>query len=166
MKIIYTAIFIPLLCFFTISCENKNQNVISNSPTTDTLSTKKQMNMKSYVSMFEIPANDITRAIDFYKSILGLNIEKMDIPEMEMGIFPYEDQMVNGIIIKGDGYKPSADGVTIYLDGGDNLQNILSKVEENKGKIMVPKTQHADGNGFFAIFLDSEGNKIGLNSPN
>jgi uncharacterized protein len=122
--------------------------------------------MKSYVSMFEIPANDITRAINFYNSILGLNIEKMEIPGMEMGIFPYEDQMVNGIIIKGDGYKPSADGVTIYLDGGDNLQNILSKVEENKGKIMIPKTQHADGNGFFAIFLDSEGNKIGLNSPN
>jgi uncharacterized protein len=160
MKTIYTTIFIALLCFVTISCDNKNQNEISKSPTTDTLLTKKQINMKSYVSMFEIPATDITRALNFYKSILGLNIEKMDIPGMEMGIFPYEDQMVNVIIIKGEGYKPSSDGVTIYLDGGENLQKILSKVEENKGKIMVPKTQHVDGNGFFAIFLDTEGKKI------
>jgi uncharacterized protein len=166
MKIIKTLFTVVLFCIFTMSCDNKNQNEISNSPTTDTLSNKKQINMKSYISMFEIPATDITRAINFYRSILGHNIEKMEIPGMEMGIFPYEDQMVNGIIIKGDGYKPSAYGVTIYLDGGNNLQNILNKVEENKGKIIVPKTQHADGNGFFAIFLDSEGNKIGLNSPN
>ena len=87
-------------------------------------------------------------------------------PGMEMGIFPYEGQMVTGVIMKGEGYTPSADGVTIYLNGGDNLQTILDKVEKNGGKIIVPKTAHADENGFFALFLDTEGNKIGLNSPN
>lgn len=71
----------------------------------------------------------------------------------------YEGQMVTGVIIKADGYKPSADGVTIYLNGGDNLQIILDKVEKNGGKIISPKTAHADGSGFFAIFIDSEGNK-------
>jgi uncharacterized protein len=85
---------------------------------------------------------------------------------MQMGILPYEEQMVTGVIIQAEGYKPSADGVTIYLNGGDNLQVILDKVETNGGKILTPKTSHADGNGFFAIFLDSEGNKIGLNSAN
>ena len=83
-----------------------------------------------------------------------------------MGIFPYEEQMVTGVIIKGDGYKPSADGVTIYLNGGDNFQNILDKVEKNGGKILMPKTAHADENGFFALFLDTEGNRLGLNSSN
>ncbi|MCD0476542.1 VOC family protein [Flavobacterium sp. EDS] len=121
--------------------------------------------MKSYVSIFEIPATDISRAIDFYEAILDIKIEKIDMPGMQMGILPYEEQMVTGVITKADGYKLSADGVTLYLNGGDNLQVILDKVEKNGGKILVPKASHADGIGFFAIFLDSEGNKIGLHSP-
>ncbi|MCK0136187.1 VOC family protein [Arenibacter sp. S6351L] len=122
--------------------------------------------MKSFISIFEIPDTDISRAVDFYQTILDLNIEKMDFPEMQMGIFPYEGQMVTGVIMKAEGYKPSADGVTIYLDGGDNLQIILDKVEQNGGEIIVPKSLHADESGYYAIFLDSEGNKIGLHSPN
>ena len=122
--------------------------------------------MKSYISMFEIPATDISRAINFYQELLDIKIEKMDVEGMQMGILPYEGQMVTGVIIKADGYKPSADGVTIYLNGGDNLQVILDKVEKNGGKIITAKTAHADGSGYFALFLDSEGNKMALNSPN
>lgn len=123
-------------------------------------------NMNSYISIFEIPATDISRAINFYKEILGVEIERMDFSEVEMGLFAYQGQMVTGVIMKGEGYKPSANGVTIYLNGGDNLQTILDKVEGNGGKIIIPKTPHADEIGFFAIFHDSEGNKIGLHSPN
>lgn len=122
--------------------------------------------MKSYVSIFEIPATDISRAIEFYQAILDISIEKMEIPGMEMGILPYEDQMVTGVITKGEGYQPSADGVTIYLNAGENLQLTLDKVEKNGGKILIPKTPHADESGYFALFLDSEGNKMGLHSPN
>ncbi len=85
---------------------------------------------------------------------------------MQMGILPYEGQMVTGVIIKAEGYKPSANGVTIYLNGGANLQTILDKVEKNGGEIQVPKSLHADESGYYAIFIDSEGNKIGLHSPN
>tara|TARA_R110000765_G_scaffold296380_1_gene391544 strand:- start:602 stop:970 length:369 start_codon:yes stop_codon:yes gene_type:complete len=122
--------------------------------------------MKSFISIFEIPATDISRAVDFYQAILDINIEKMEFPEMQMGIFPYEGQMITGVIMKAEGYKPSAEGVTIYLNGGDNLQIILDKIEDNDGKIIVPKSPHADESGYYAIFLDSEGNKIGLHSPN
>ncbi|MEZ4970259.1 MAG: VOC family protein [Flavobacteriaceae bacterium] len=122
--------------------------------------------MNSYISIFEIPATDISRAINFYKEILGVDIEKLAFPDMEMGLFPYQDQMVTGVIIKGEDYEPSANGVTIYLNGGDNLQTMLDKIEGNGGKVMIPKTPHADESGFFAIFQDTEGNKIGLHSPN
>lgn len=144
------------------SIYSNNVNVQTESLTNN----QNKEDMKSFISIFEIPATDLSRAINFYQSILGINIEKMEIPEMEMGIFPYEGQMVTGVIIKGEGYTPSADGVTIYLNGGDNLQFILDKVETNGGKIIVPKTAHADENGFFALFLDTEGNRLGLNSPN
>jgi len=134
---------------------------------TEVLSSNQKSNdMSSFISIFEIPATDLSRAVNFYQEILNVNIEKMEMPGMEMGIFPYEGQLVTGVIVKGDGYNPSADGVTIYLNGGDNLQIILDKVEESGGKIIVPKTPHADESGFFAMFLDTEGNKMGLHSPN
>lgn len=122
--------------------------------------------MKSYLSIFEIPATDISRAIEFYQTILDINIEKMEMSGLEMGIFPYEEHTVNGVIMKGEGFKPSAEGVTIYLNAGNNLQVILDKIEKTDGKIILAKTLHADESGYFAIFLDSEGNKIGLHSPN
>jgi predicted enzyme related to lactoylglutathione lyase len=147
-----------------VSCNNSGKT--NSEPTEeDTLTNSKVKDMKSYISMFEIPATDISRAINFYQTILDIKIEKMDVEGMQMGILPYEGQMVTGVIIKADGYKPSADGVTIYLNGGDNLQVILNKVEKNGGKVITPKTAHADGSGFFATFLDSEGNKMALNSP-
>ncbi|MFD2552515.1 VOC family protein [Bizionia sediminis] len=122
--------------------------------------------MKSHLSIFEIPATNLSRAVSFYEAILNLNIEKMKMPNMEIGIFPYENHMVTGVIMKAEGYMPSANGVTIYLNGGNNLQIILDKIEENGGKILVPKSLHADESGFYALFIDSEGNKIGLHSPN
>jgi len=156
---------IVVLGMFSSACTNlKNQDLPTQSA--DTTATKSINDMKSFVSIFEIPATELSRAVDFYQAILDVKIEKMEMPDMQMGIFPYEGQMVTGVIIKAEGYQPSADGVTIYLNGGDNLQGILDKVEKNGGKVLVPKTLHADESGYFAIFLDSEGNKLGLHSPN
>jgi predicted enzyme related to lactoylglutathione lyase len=132
---------------------------------TQTTDTTAMNTMRSFISIFEIPATDIARATNFYQAILGIEIERIDMPDMKMGIFPYEGQMVTGVILQTEGYQPSAQGVTIYLNGGDNLQEILDKVEKNGGKIVVPKTPHADDSGYFAIFLDSEGNRMGLHSP-
>ncbi len=137
--------------------ENGNNNLIDN---------QNQEHMNNYVSIFEIPATDFERAIRFYQAILSIQIESMEFEGMQMGLFPYENQVVIGSIMKGEGYKPTSEGVTIYLNGGENLQTILDKVEPNEGRILVPKTPHADESGFFAIFLDSEGNKMGLHSLN
>tara|TARA_R110002050_G_scaffold1348_1_gene9914 strand:- start:1718 stop:2212 length:495 start_codon:yes stop_codon:yes gene_type:complete len=161
-SILCTAI---ILSISITACKSQNKSK------TETISVESNINqkpkeMKTHISIFEIPATDISRAVNFYQAILGVNIEKMEMPGMEMGIFPYEEQMVTGVIVKGEGNKPSADGVTIYLNAGDNLQTILNKVEKNGGKILVPKTAHADESGYFALFLDTEGNRLGLNSPN
>lgn len=161
-SIIYTAI---ILSISITACNDQNESKTETSSVQSNIN-QKTKTMKSHISIFEIPATDISRAINFYKEILGVEIEKLEFPGMEMGLLPYEDQMVTGVIVKEEGSEPSAKGVTIYLNGGDNLQTILDKVESNGGKIIIPKTPHADESGFFAIFHDSEGNKMGLHSPN
>ena len=162
-KRIILASLVSIMCF--ISCNNSNKT--NSKPTSkDTLTNSKVIDMKSYISMFEIPATDISRAINFYQALLDIKIEKMDVEGMQMGILPYEGQTVTGVIIQAEGYKPSAEGVTIYLNAGENLQVVLDRVEKNGGQIIMQKTAHADESGYFAIFLDSEGNKMALNSPN
>ncbi|QZO15199.1 VOC family protein [Pseudoalteromonas piscicida] len=121
--------------------------------------------MHSFASIFEIPATDITRAVKFYSRIFAVSMETIDMPEMTMALFPYEGQSTVGVIVQGEGYTPSSTGVTLYLNAGEDLQQVLSKVEESGGKILTPKTPHADESGFFALFLDTEGNRLGLHSP-
>ena len=52
----------------------------------------------------------------------------------------------------------------IYLNGNPDVQNILDKVEAAGGKIEVPKTVISPEYGDMAIFIDTEGNRIGLHS--
>lgn len=153
-----------LYLFFTmLALSNANGTELNDY---DSIINQGKKQTESYIAIFEIPATDIKRAINFYEAILDIEIEHFEMPGMEMGVLPYENQQVTGVIMKGEGYEPSAKGVTIYLNGGDDLQVILDKVEQNGGSILVPKTAHADESGFFALFIDSEGNKMGLNSPN
>lgn len=108
----FKRIFLGSMAFvlFFVSC-NYSGKTNSEKTTQDTLTNSKGKDMKSYISMFEIPATDISRAINFYQALLDIKIEKMNVEGMQMGILPYEGQMVTGVIIQADGYKPSSDGV-------------------------------------------------------
>jgi predicted enzyme related to lactoylglutathione lyase len=122
--------------------------------------------MNNLAAIFEIPATDLTRAVAFYSAILDVSIEVMEMEDIKLGLFPYDEQSTVGVIMQGEGCVPSSSGVTLYLNAGDDLQQVLSRVEPNGGKIVLGKTPHADESGFFALFLDSEGNRLGLHSPN
>ena len=123
--------------------------------------------MKNAISWFEIPTTDLDRAAKFYEAIFGIRFTPLDMPNIQMRMFPLEDMMgVGGAIVDSGGFhKPSAtDGPLIYLNGNPDLQNILDKVEKAGGKIMVPKTEISPEYGFMAVFIDTEGNRIGLHS--
>lgn len=124
----------------------------------------KKSTMKPFITIFEIPATNISRAVEFYQSILGVSIETIEMQGTQMGLFPSDGQSASGVITQGEGYTPSADGVIIYLNGGNDLQPMLDKVVPSGGEVIVPKTRIDEENGYFALFLDSEGNRIGLHS--
>jgi hypothetical protein len=46
----------------------------------------------------------------------------------------------------------------------ENLSTILNKVEDSGGSILMPKLFLSDMAGYIALFTDSEGNRIGLQS--
>jgi predicted enzyme related to lactoylglutathione lyase len=45
------------------------------------------------------------------------------------------------------------------------METAMTSIEKNGGKITRPKTKiEAEGRGYFALFIDNEGNKVGLYS--
>lgn len=116
---------------------------------------------------FEIPAADIDRAIRFYETVLAAELKRESCPgtEMRMAIFPYyETGGVSGCVIQGDGYAPGASGSIVYLNGGDDLAVPLARVEAAGGTVLIPKTLINEEIGYFAHFIDSEGNRVALHS--
>tara|TARA_B100000809_G_C15133418_1_gene529452 strand:- start:431 stop:808 length:378 start_codon:yes stop_codon:yes gene_type:complete len=123
--------------------------------------------MKNAINWFEIPVNNYERAKKFYSEILALEIMDHDMGDKKMkyGIFPYdmEGGGVGGAIVQMEEMKPSMDGSTVYLNGGNDLSVAFSKVEAGGGKIFMPKTEIGE-NGFIAQFTDTEGNRVALHS--
>jgi predicted enzyme related to lactoylglutathione lyase len=116
------------------------------------------------IAIVEIPTADFARAKAFYQAILDIGIEDMDMDGIRMGMFPDSGQGVHLQLIRGNDYRPSADGVLVYLKGGEDLQKVADKITKNGGKIIVPKTGIGPDMGFYAMFTDTEGNKLGLHS--
>jgi predicted enzyme related to lactoylglutathione lyase len=119
--------------------------------------------MNNAINWFEIPANDFDRAVKFYSNILDVEMQVSDANGMSYAMFPVQEG-VGGGIVKHEGFTPSDKGPLVYLNGGDDLNNVLSKVETAGGKVEMEKTKINDEYGFFAIFHDSEGNRMALHS--
>lgn len=124
--------------------------------------------MQHAISWFEIPSKDLARATQFYETLFAINLIPMDMDNISMRMFPLDDPMngVGGAIVQSEGFHvPSkTDGPLIYLNGNPDVQNILDKVEAAGGTIVVPKTEISPEYGFMAVFIDTEGNRIGLHS--
>jgi|SRR5688500_1668444 len=120
--------------------------------------------MKNLISIVEIPTADFRRAMAFYQAILDIHIEEMEMDGIKMGLFPNSGESVSVQLINGSQYKTSSDGAIVYLNGGKDLQKVADKIEANGGKIVIPKTEIGPEMGFYAMFHDTEGNKLGLHS--
>lgn len=120
---------------------------------------------KDYVRWFEIPAIDFQQAVNFYNHIFGIEMDQNITEVNAMAFFPVTSG-IGGAIISGPGSIPSDTGPLLYLNGGKDLNNVLNKVEEAGGRIVMQKTLIGDDAGYFAIFIDSQGNKLALYSKN
>ena len=125
------------------------------------------MEKNRILNWFEIPATDLSRAQRFYETVFDVKLELMDLPELQMVMFPYDQndrKLSGGALVKSEFHKPSDSGVVIYFNGDPDLNIPLGRVEEAGGRIMMHKTKISDQIGYMAFFKDSEGNSIALHS--
>jgi uncharacterized protein len=116
------------------------------------------------VVWFMIPVADLDRAIGFYNAAFGLNMEAMAFEEEQTAFFPVSEDQAGGML-SVDRERAGRNGVILYLNGGDNLAPLLDRISAAGGKVTMPKTDVGQSMGFYAHFMDSEGNEVGLWSP-
>ncbi|GAA5134105.1 VOC family protein [Pseudonocardia adelaidensis] len=121
--------------------------------------------MRSVVH-FEIPADDVARAKEFYGSVFGWQVQ--DMPDMDYTIvqttevdeatqMPTAAGAINGGLLRRSAETPSP-VLTIDVESVDRA---LEQVEAAGGKVVRPRSE-IPGMGAFAYFTDPEGNTLGL----
>jgi uncharacterized protein len=120
------------------------------------------------VGWFEIPVSDLNRAVKFYESVLNIKLEIHDFGDLKMAWFPSNNNVPGSpgsLVCHEKFYKPSENGVLIYLTSSSgDLNADLKKVEESGGRMIIPRRLISETFGFMAVFHDTEGNRIALHS--
>jgi predicted enzyme related to lactoylglutathione lyase len=115
--------------------------------------------MEKLIAWTEIPTQDLERGVEFYNNLLEIKLQLTTSENESMACFPTGE----GALIKAPGFTPSAQGVVVSFNVGNRLEELLEKVANWGGRIVHPKTKiEAEGRAYFALIIDSEGNRIGL----
>ncbi len=122
--------------------------------------------MQNAINWFEIPAADFDRAVGFYSTVLGVELQKSEFMGEPQAFFPMDQTSVGGAIVGSQRLTPAMTGTLVYLNLGtvENLEQALERVESSGGKTLMPKTEIGDP-GVIGIIQDSEGNCIGFHAP-
>jgi predicted enzyme related to lactoylglutathione lyase len=120
--------------------------------------------MKNQINWFEIPVSDMDRAISFYSNVFGYEMSREESPNTEMALFQgnAEEYGATGCLVKYDQVEPYGQGTVVYFSVEDLTQG-LKRVRNSGGKVVLPKTDIGE-HGYYAHFIDTEGNRIALHS--
>lgn len=116
---------------------------------------------------FEIYVDDMDRATKFYESVFNMRLDNLPNPtddDMSMKTFPgnMEAYGANGALVKMNGMKAGANSTVVYF-GSKDCTTEEQRIEKAGGKIHNPKMSIGE-HGFVSMFVDTEGNMLGLHS--
>lgn len=116
------------------------------------------------VAWFEIPVTDMQRARHFYHHVFAVEFDMLEMGADIMAMFPFDHAVPgsSGALVQGPDYEPCDRGTMVYFECAD-VAPLLAKVEHAGGKLLLAKTGIGE-HGFIGVFLDSEGNKVGMHS--
>ena len=120
--------------------------------------------MNNPVNWFEIYVQDMDRAKSFYEAVFGIQLSKIESPEIEMWGFParQDGYGATGSLVRMPGFASGANSVLVYFGCADCALE-ASRVVPAGGAIQKEKTSIGQY-GHIALAIDTEGNMIGLHS--
>jgi len=111
------------------------------------------------INHFEINADDPLRAKSFYEKVFNWKIEKWEGP-LEYWLITAGDEDEPGINGGLQKRENKEDSIATYI-GVKSVEETIKKIKENGGKVIKPKSA-IPGVGYYAIFRDTEGNRLDL----
>lgn len=122
---------------------------------------KKFAACKEYVTWFEVPAYDMLRAKAFYDHVYGIAMDTAQVGDFAMAYFPTESG-IGGAVVQGPGCLPNDTGALLYLNADCGLDLMLERVQHAGGRVVMGRTLIGEGAGWFALIIDTEGNRLAL----
>lgn len=116
------------------------------------------------VGWFEIYVQDMARARAFYTAVLGVKLEQLGSPGIEMWAFPMNMERYGaaGALVKMPGFPSGGNSVLVYFSCEDCATE-AGRVAKAGGRIEKEKFSIGEY-GFIALAVDTEGNMFGLHS--
>lgn len=106
----------------------------------------------------EIAANDPAAASEFYHDVFGWKIEADT--QYNYYQFQAEGGPGGGFVMVSEETKTKPGDILPHI-GTDDIDAALASVNQHGGKTVLPKTE-IPGIGWYGIFTDPTGNRIGL----
>jgi uncharacterized protein len=116
------------------------------------------------VGWFEIYVQDMARARAFYEAMLGLRLERLPGPDIEMWAFPMDMEAPGsaGALVRAEGC-PSGGNSTLVYFRCDDCATEAGRVKSAGGDVVKDKFSIGEY-GHIALVKDTEGNLVGLHS--
>lgn len=112
------------------------------------------------ISYLEIPVTDMHRAVAFYAHAFSVEPKVLDLGAVQMALLT--DQIT--LVQYPAAYIPSNPAGVLAYFFTDDMNAALHRISEAGGKVLREKTQVNESFGFMALFEDSEGNRLALQS--
>lgn len=122
------------------------------------------MNSSNPVGWFDIHVSNLERAKKFYETVFNVKLHDLPLEWGKQSLFPFdpEHSNISGALVEKAELQSNANNTVVYFETEDCASE-EQRVTQAGGKVVQPKT-HIGEFGYISIFIDSEGNTVGLHS--
>lgn len=122
------------------------------------------MTKSNPVGWFDIYVSNLDRAKKFYETVFNVQLTDLPIEWGKQSLFPFDHESPNisGALVEKADFILNGNNTVVYFETEDCITE-EKRIGELGGKIVRPKMSIGEF-GFVSIFIDSEGNTMGLHS--
>jgi hypothetical protein len=120
--------------------------------------------MRNPIDWFEIYVQDMARARAFYQTVLGVELHRLETPDIEMWAFPMDGERYGacGALVRMPGFPSGGNSILVYFHSDDcaveEARVVAAGGRIQRGKMSIGQYGH------ISLVIDTEGNMIGLHS--
>ncbi|NJN33612.1 MAG: VOC family protein [Saprospiraceae bacterium] len=116
------------------------------------------------VGWFDLNVAKLDRAKKFYETVFNVKLIDASLEWGKQSFFPFspESHDISGALVEKANFVPSSNNTVVYFETADCIAE-EKRIVAAGGKVVQPKMNIGDF-GFVSIFIDTEGNTVGLHS--